>query len=158
MLFLFGRHKKTLFWVSTVIVVLWLFLHVRRVEVFGIGILLVLWAKYRISQRKLFFLFGFFILCQAAIGMVRDFAIIEYFGDETTHSALHQERAALPGGASNVFLSGLHLVKVRDNNLVSETERFTMAEWPRSVVPNVIWEAFGAKAVRTEHELSLIHI
>jgi hypothetical protein len=152
-LFIFGRHQKKMFWISTIVAVIWLFLHVRRVEVFGVVILLVLWGKYRISKRKLFLLFGSFILVQAAIGTIRDSALLDYFGSDAHQRVIQQKKAALPGGASIVFLSGLHLVNVRDAALVGETDRHTMAEWPRSIIPNTIWEIFGIEAVQTEHEI-----
>jgi hypothetical protein len=155
-LFVFGRHHKKLFWSVTLIALFWLFLHVRRIETFGVALVLLLWGRHILKKNILISLFLLFVLVQAAIGMVRNVPLLQYLKAETSMlSSLSssKNKAALPGGASNVFLSGLHLVEVKDQHLLSGGENLTMKEWPRSIVPNTFWNAFGYSAVRTEHEI-----
>jgi hypothetical protein len=152
-MFLFGRHYKKLFWFVTIAALVWLFLHIRRVEVFGVVLVLVLWTRYFVSYKRLLFFFVVFISIQAGIGMVRNFSLYQHFTDNREQSSAISEKAALPGGASNVFLTALHLVNVKDKEMLTKNENFTMKEWPRSIIPNTIWEAFGLNKIQNEHDI-----
>jgi hypothetical protein len=160
-LFVFGRDRKLLFWVLTVIIFVWLFLHVRRVELFGIAFVLFLWAKYFIKPVPLLLLFAGFILLQFSMGYLRYVPWIDYIAGDVeitdkqfseTELANRNNKIALPGGASNVFLSGLHLVNLKEKNILSDKDEFTMAEWIPSLVPNTIWRALGKKPFTIEHQ------
>lgn len=61
-------------------------------------------------------------------------------------------KAALPGGASNIFVSGLHLVNIRVNDLIPSAQMLTMVGWIKGLVPGSIYAAFGIKAAQTEHQ------
>ena len=61
-------------------------------------------------------------------------------------------KAALPGGASNVFLSGLHLVNIRVNQLIPASQMWTMVEWIKGLVPGSLYGAVGIAPARSEHE------
>ncbi|NNJ92072.1 MAG: hypothetical protein HKP55_10375 [Gammaproteobacteria bacterium] len=161
LLFVFGRNRKRLFWIITAIIFVWLFLHVRRVELFGIAFVLFLWAKYFIKPVPLILLFVGFILLQISMGYLRYVPWIDYIAGNVeitdkqfskTELANRNNKIALPGGASNVFLSGLHLVNIKEKNILSEKDEFTMAEWIPSLVPNTIWRALGKKPFTTEHQ------
>ena len=161
LLFVYGRNRKLLFWSITAVIFIWLFLHVRRVELFGFGFVLFFWAKYFIKPLPLFALFVGFILLQVAMGYVRYVPWIDYIsGDiEVTQKqfneaelANRQNKIALPGGASNVFLSGLHLFNIKDKKTLSDKDEFTMSQWLPSLIPNTIWRALGKQPFTIEHQ------
>lgn len=151
-LFAFGRDRKYLFWGVTIFVSSWLFLHSRRVEVFGIALVLILWGQYRLKRIWLALLIGIFLMLQGAVGLVRHQGVIEYLAEPEGGEQMVLEKAALPGGASNIFLSGLHLVNVRDWGMLEPHEQFTMSQWPRSLIPNIILKGLGSSPVKPEHQ------
>lgn len=155
LLFVFCRHNKSVFWTCLVIVALWLALHIRRVELFGTLLVLILWLRYRISTQVLSIAVAAFVASQIFVGDIRNTSIIDRLSSTgmsgvSTHL---EEKADLPGGASNVFLSGLHLIKQRENAQLAIDQHFTMGEWVRSVIPNGIWTSFGYEPVQSEHDL-----
>ena len=158
LLFIFGRHRRTILWSITFLAVLWLFLHARRVEVFGIALVLLMWARYAFGPRRLILIGLSFILVQFAVEVVRNFGVIQYFVtgvDAYTQEILtgFGQLSGLPGGASNVLLSGLHLVDVKDSGTVSGMDTLTILEWPRAMIPNTIWRLLDAPPVLSEHDL-----
>jgi hypothetical protein len=152
LLFVFGRHKKWLFWGVTFTVGLWLFLHARRIEVFGIGIVLVLWWRHVFTTKSLFVLVMVFLTIQVLVGTMRDVPLLQYFKRDVPVVLKLQKKAALPGGISNVILAGLHLIDVSDKELLLDSEEFTMAHWPSAIIPNSVWKALGSTSVAWEHD------
>jgi len=155
MLLVFGRHKKLLFTTVTITALVWFQLHSRRVELFGVVTALILWLRYTMNSKWLLVLIMMFVLTQIAVGFVRDKALVEYtsIGNMLERSPELTMRAALPGGASNVFLSGLHLVDQKDQGHLSFKQQLTMLEWVRALVPNIILNYLGFEAIKTEHDL-----
>lgn len=154
LLFVFGRHKRIIFWLVTSLAVVWLMLHARRVESFGIGLILLLWSRYFLQKNVLFFILFTFIIIQASIGIIRSDSISSYLqsinpNPESPRTGI----AALPGGLGNIFLAGTHLVNVKDQQYLPKNEIITMTEWPKSLVPNFILNFVGLKSVQTEHDL-----
>jgi len=152
-LFAFGRHRSKLFLFTTLIVLSWLFLHSRRVEFLGIFIALVIWLRFFIKSLNLFLIISVIVTATLAIGLLRNYSFIEQIKETKTGSSKIHQKAAIPGGASNVFLSGLHLVNVKDRQILEAAEEFTMAEWPRTTIPNSLFSVFGMRATKTEHQL-----
>ena len=152
-LFVFGLKNKYIFWFSTIFVLLWLALHIRRVELIGIVIALAMWARYKVNNKVLVSLVIGFIMLQGVMGIVRQNSIAEIFSGDTAIFHGNSNIAALPGGASNVFLSGLHLINEKDSGALSAQQQFTIIQWVRSVVPNQLWNAIGLPSVMTEHTL-----
>ncbi len=151
-IFIFGRHHKKIFWVTTGIVLCWLFLHSRRVEVFGIFMVLILWGQFKINTKSIFVIVLLFISIQQIVGLVRSSPLLtttDIFEQRQTYTTM----AELPGGANNVFLAGLHLVNQKDNGRLTKKQTYTMLEWPRSLIPNQIWHFIGLPSVQTEHDL-----
>lgn len=155
-LFLFARHHKAIFWAATTISAVWLFLHVRRVEVFGMALVLFIWMRSTLPQKRVVTFLGLFILLQFLMGEIRSISIFAAFSGEswnTNGSVGFLDKAALPGGASNVFLAGLHLVNVKVNGLLLAGEMYTMIEWLKALVPGSILSIFGILPAQTEHTI-----
>jgi hypothetical protein len=163
MLFIFGRQNKWLFWIVTIIVFLWFFLHVRRVEAFGMVLMLVLWKRYSLNSIVLAVCLTIFIISQATIGGNRNVplseigmsesAIKRYEEVEVRRAKLRNRKVAIPGGGSNIFLAYLHLVHERDSDNLTEDQKLTMSQWPISVVPNTFLKMLGMPPTKNEHEL-----
>lgn len=154
-LFAFGRHKKILFYGFTAVSMIWLFLHSRRVEVIGIGLLMLLWYRETIDPKKLFLIGTAFILSLIVLETIRDYSLISQISEGKSYKkneALNQ-KAALPGGASNVFLAGLHIVNVKDKKILDESDELTMLHWPLFIIPNSLLNVIGVDAVKTEHDI-----
>lgn len=154
LLFAFGRHKKVIFWLVVGFVMLWLLVHIRRAELFGVFLVLVMWWRYLIPKAWLTAIVLAVVLVLTFLGQMRHTS----FSDHLSAGTLFEEtrvqklKADLPGGASNVFLSGLHLIKQRESAHIAAERQFTMGEWARAIVPNAVWTAFGFAPVESEHE------
>ena len=151
-LFLFGRHHKKLFWITTSTILAWLFLHSRRIEVFGIALMLLLWSRYRVNVKYLVIMLILFLFVQGAVGLLRH-SPIAVLNSSFALSPAASKRAAIPGGISNVFLSGLHLVNEKDNGMLTFAQTYTMLEWPKALVPNQILHFFNLSSIQKEHDL-----
>lgn len=159
MLFLYGRQHRPLFWMTSTIILLWLTLHSRRVETLGIMIVFIVWAtSLQVDKRKIMFMALAFVALQFMVGETRDDSRVDTpAGTEIMKLRdLNKGKAALPGGASNVFLAGLLLVDTKDHQVLTFQEQFTMIEWVRSMVPNKLWGLAGLPSSASEHELVFI--
>jgi hypothetical protein len=163
MLFIFGRQNKWLFWIVTIIVFLWFFLHVRRVEAFGMVLMLVLWKRYSLNSIALAVFLTLFIFSQSMLGDNRnrplseagmsESAVKRYKEVEARRKKIRNRKVAIPGGVSNVFLSYLHLVNERDSDALTADQKLTMLQWPSSVIPNTFWRVLDVPPTKNEHEL-----
>jgi hypothetical protein len=167
-LFLFGRHKKVIFWSVTWLIIIWLTLHSRRIEVLGMGLVMIMWGHGSgMSKVKLYVCISIFISSQFVTGVIRNKPILDNFtkSAELSTSApivplknslkgsKAPRHAALPGGASNVFLSGLQIINAKDTLDLRPEQQFTMIQWVRSIIPNQVWKLVGLPISGSEHTL-----
>lgn len=155
-MFCFGRQHKWAFVFFSFVAFAWLLLHVRRVEPMGAVLLLMIWYSYRVSRFWLVSSIGIFLASLIFLEVARSVGIVHFLsGAEETAAALAVDagRGALPGGASNVFLSGVHLINISSMDQFTGGCCITIWDWFRAPIPNPVWTAVGLPPIRTEHQL-----
>jgi len=142
-LFLLGRHKKILFGITTGIVIGWLFLHSRRVELIGIVMCLMLWLRFKYSSRTVSAIGIITFVLMSILPVIRHASWlgegIQPFGvDNVFHYADIKEdtRFKLPGGApSTIFMTAVQLVNEKDSGDLEFWESKTILAWISRLIP-----------------------
>lgn len=154
--FLYGRKNKFFFTFVTSLILIWFLLHARRVELIGMLIVLFLWLSSYYSHKKIIFFGALSLWALIFIGEVRSMSFIDYFTSNKETSAEKGKdfgKAPLPGGASNIFISGMHIVNAADSNILTNEETRTILQWVPALIPGSIWKAFDYDPPTTEHEI-----
>jgi len=165
-LFLLGRHKKTIFWGTTIVVLVWLFLHSRRIELIGMVLCLMLWLRFKISPRRVLLIGIVTFILMAALPVFRNASwIAGDFGHVGIQSFFHYgeikrgTRFKLPGGApSTIFMTTVQLVNEKDTGKLDFFQSKTMFAWIARLVPTPLAEGFGIKLPELEsHSIFKAH-
>ncbi len=153
LLFAFGRHRSKIFYFFTGIVFLWLLLHVRRVELLGIAVLLILWLATRFPKWAISLVLFVLISGLIFLELVRSQSLSSQESVSELISDKLSRKTALPGGASNIYLSGLHIVNETDGNRISEEARNSLFQHILSPIPNSVRQVLALPALKTEHDM-----
>ena len=132
-----GLHKniQKLFIISSILVSIWLLLHARRSELLGIFIIALLYLNEKISHKKMLIISIILFSVLIIVGNVRTTAFLDISQSLFIESMTFGDIVALPGGASNIFVTMLDIIYLIDDTNFQLLLGETYFDYFYSIIP-----------------------